>query len=319
MSYIKIYNGVVSRDFRRRRTSTLIYSARPRERGRRRRRRCHSLRVSCSVAIRSHRPTSEPAAGTTYIRVYYIEMWRHFLREGGRNNLIIVSHRCGGGGSDDSPLWIEPNGSAHRFSSSLRPPSLPHLALILLSPSLSLPLYATRKPLSSALCAASRICLESLDTDYLWLEKLRGEEYATSSKSGIEGQKPMSRRAKNARLTSVGWGNVQGGTQRAEPQMASCEFVAQFVLCIRTTGVPPLTSIFSHFLSLLYRKLFFYFYFVRTETSFSKCLITSTVLRFGERRALSKYVTHYTRYIWLSLCTKVAFCIRKRLYLRVFI
>lgn len=102
-SYIKIYNGIVPEGFSK--TSDVgrrrLFIRRGRVRGWRCRRR-HSLRVSCSVPSRFDHigPRSEPAAGTTYIRVYYIEMWRHFLREGGRNNLIIVSHRCGvGGGS----------------------------------------------------------------------------------------------------------------------------------------------------------------------------------------------------------------------------
>lgn len=48
---------------------------------------------------------SEHSTGTTYICVYYVEMWRHFLREGGRNNLITVSHRLGG---SDSPFeWSQ--------------------------------------------------------------------------------------------------------------------------------------------------------------------------------------------------------------------
>jgi len=97
-------------------------------RGRRRCRRRRSPLVSCSVAIRSRRPTlpSEPAAGTTYIRVYYIEMWRHFLREG-EDGITSSSrtHRRGGDAArgGGSPLL---NGAEwFRASVLLSPPPQP--------------------------------------------------------------------------------------------------------------------------------------------------------------------------------------------------
>lgn len=203
-----------------------------------------------SVAIRSHRPTSEPAAGTTYIRVYYIEMWRHFLREGGRNNLIIVSHRCGGGGSPPlnraewiraSVLFLSPSSAAS--SSRHHPP----LASLYPSSSLFLSnLPATRKALSSTLCAASRICLESLDTDYLWLEEHRGEEeHGVLEKRGSKGKSHCRAERKTPDWLPSNGEMYREEHRRRKPQMASCKFVARFALCIRTTGAPPHLSILS--------------------------------------------------------------------------
>lgn len=176
-SYIKIYNGVVSGNSRRRRTSTLIYSAGtspplpppplpP------------PLLVSSFLFLprfdhvvglcRCRNRPQEPLIFVFITSRCDVTSWG---REDGRNNLIIVSHRRGSGGGDGggsaSPLWIEPNRSACRFSSS---PALSRSFRRFHSSSSHVSL---RLPLTSALCAASRISSESLDTGCcLWLESI---------------------------------------------------------------------------------------------------------------------------------------------------
>lgn len=203
-------------------------------------------------------------------------MWRHILREGGRNNLIIVSHRCGGGGGGggSSPLWIESNGSAHRFSSSLRLPPLPHLAIIPLSLFLSMPPAKLYPPLYARLREFARKA--SIPTTF---DSRSTEEKSTAcSKSG--GRRVKADVAPNEKCqTDFRQGNVQEGTQKAGPQMASYEFVARFALCIRTTGAPPHLSFLSLPSPLLYHNFFHFLFcpdwnvFLETRDNFHRVAI----------------------------------------------
>lgn len=170
--------------------------------------------------------------------------------------------------------------------------------------------------------AASRICLESLDTDYyLRLEQQRGEEQGVLEKSG--GSKGKSRAVAPNEKTPDWLASNNGEMYREEhwrrkPQMASCKFVARFALCIRTTGAHHLlTSVFSHFLSLLYRN-FFHFYFcpdwnisLGTPDNFYRVAIR------WEENVVEEYDI-IQEDISLISALKIIFSIKKRLYLRNF-
>lgn len=185
-------------------------------------------------------------------------MWRHILREGGRNNLIIVSHRCGGG-SSSPPLnraeWIRAS-VLFLSPSSAASSSRHHSPLASLSPSPSLPLHAKLyRPLYARLREFARKA--SIPTTF---DSKSTEEKSTAcSKSG--GRRVKADVAPNEKCqTDFRQGNVQEGTQKAESQMASYEFVARFALCIRTTDTPLHLSFLSLPSPLLYHN-FFHFLF----------------------------------------------------------